>query len=162
MAIKKKNNDLFYLSFKNVKYSGKLVSSHTWFFFFSLVIWNESTPGLASVLLFAIFSLSFYQIRKIYHYFIFCLAKGQFDPVWHSVCGSEGYWPQDWITIDAEVILISTKCAFHLFLPRQIHRIISCWSFHPKSVVLREKLIAFMPFSTQDQENDFCLREIFH
>lgn len=160
MAIKKKNNDLFYLSFKNVKYSGKLVSSHTWFFFFSLVIWNESTPGLASVLLFAIFSLSFYQIRKIYHYFIFCLAKGQFDPVWHSVCGSEGYWPQDWITIDAEVILISTKCAFHLFLPRQIHRIISCWSFHPKSVVLREKLIAFMPFSTQDQENDLSKRDI--
>lgn len=158
----KKNNDLFYLSFKNGKIQWKTGIFPHMNFFFSLVIWNESTPGLASVLLFAIFSLSFYQIRKIYHYFIFCLAKGQFDPVWHSVCGSEGYWPQDWITIDAEVILISTKCAFHLFLPRQIHRIISCWSFHPKSVVLREKLIAFMPFSTQDQENDFCLREIFH
>lgn len=131
-------------------------------FFFLLVIWNESTPGLASVLLFAIFSLSFYQIRKIYHYFIFCLAKGQFDPVWHLVCGSEGYWPWDWITIDAEVILISTKCAFDLFLPRQIHWMISCWSFHPKPVVLGEKLMAFILFSTQDQKYDFCPREIIY
>lgn len=147
---------------KTLNYCGKLVSSHTWIFFFLLVIWNESTPGLASVLLFAIFSLSFYQIRKIYHYFIFCLAKGQFDPVWHLVCGSEGYWPWDWITIDAEVILISTKCAFDLFLPRQIHWMISCWSFHPKPVVLGEKLMTFILFSTQDQKYDFCPREIIY
>lgn len=161
MVIKKKN-DLFYLSFKNIKLLWKTGIFPHMNFFFLLVIWNESTPGLASVLLFAIFSLSFYQIRKIYHYFIFCLAKGQFDPVWHLVCGSEGYWPWDWITIDAEVILISTKCAFDLFLPRQIHWMISCWSFHPKPVVLGEKLMAFILFSTQDQKYDFCPREIIY
>ena len=107
----------------------------------SLVIWKAVplTPlGLASILLFAIFSLSFYQIRKIYHYFIFCLVRGHYDLVWHSL--SEGHWPRHWITTAAVVISYQPNVLSIFCTDQNIsigHSISGPWSTEKSSLAQR-------------------------